>query len=229
MKAMKFSSDNFQFHKYTQKPLENLNIELTSKCALKCHRCARTLHKGTYRITDLPLNLIKERLHSDILKHLDFVDLSGNYGDPIYYKDFFKALEFFKSNNCAIYMETNASGKNKKFWEKTVSILDNLDTITFSVDGLKDTNSIYRINAKWDSIQQAMEVVSKSPVQSHWKFIVFKHNQHQIKAAEELSKHIGISRFILVKSSLFGEGFLQFRRGGSSYAGRKMGQILSEK
>lgn len=204
---MSFSSDNFKFHQYTHKSIENLNIELTSKCALGCQRCARTLHKGTYRITDIPLNLIKKRLHSDMLRNLDFIDLSGNYGDPIYYKDFFKALEFFKSNNCKVYIETNASGKDKIFWEQTVSILDSADIITFSVDGLEDTNSIYRMNAKWNDIQQAMKIVSASPIQAHWKFIVFKHNQHQIKKAKELSQDIGVSRFILVKSALFGEGF----------------------
>ena len=199
--------NTFQFHQYTHKPLEILNIELTSKCNLKCQRCARTLHKGTYRITDLPLNLIKKRLHPNILRRLKYVDLSGNYGDPIYYKDFFEAIKFFKSQHCKIYIETNGSGKSKSFWEKTISILDDTDIITFSVDGLKDTNSIYRVNANWESIQQAVKIVSKSRVQAYWKFIVFKHNQNQIKEAKELSEKIGVDRFVLVKSHLFGKSF----------------------
>lgn len=207
MQTMQSLSDTLSFSQYKYKPFENLNIELTSKCILKCPRCARTLHKGAYRITDLPLDLIKKRLHADILKKLSFVDLSGNYGDPIYHKQFFDVLEYFKSHQCRIYIETNGSGKDKNFWEKAISILDNTDVITFSVDGLKDSNSTYRIKAKWDSIQQAMEIVSQSPTQAHWKFIIFKHNQHQIKEAQKFAKVLGISRFIIVKSTLFGKDF----------------------
>ena len=197
------------FYQYSlHKPLENLNLELTSKCALKCLRCARTLHKGTYSITELPLDLIKKRLHLDILKGLSFVDLSGNYGDPIYHKHFLEVLKYLKSQNCPVYIETNGSGKNTNFWKSAASILDDKDVITFSVDGLKDTNSIYRVNSKWDSIQQAMEIVSKSKARADWKFIVFKHNQHQVEKAKQLSKHLGMSHFIIVKSALFGQGFL---------------------
>ena len=202
---MHSSFNTFKFYKY--KPLESLHIELTSKCALKCLRCSRTIKKGTYRIKDLPLDLIRKRLHANILKGVNFIQLAGNYGDPIYYKHFFEVLEYLKSHHCRIYIETNGSGKNASFWKQIISTLDNTDVISFSVDGLKDTNSIYRVNSKWDSIQKAMEIVSQSQVQAYWKFIIFKHNQHQIKEAQEFSNHLGISRFIIVKSALFGKHF----------------------
>ena len=198
---------SMNFYQYSSKPLNNLELELTSKCALKCLRCARTLQKGTYNITELPLNIIKKRLHSDILKGLNSITLSGNYGDPIYHKHLPDILKYLKSQNCKIDMETNGSGKKTNFWKEITSILDSKDSITFSVDGLKDTNHIYRINSKWDSIQQAMEIVSKSKVQTDWKFIVFKHNQHQIEKAQQFAKSLGIFHFIIVKSSLFGETF----------------------
>ena len=96
------------FRQYsTHKALESLNVELTSKCALKCLRCARTLHKGTYKITELPLDLIKRKLQKDILKDLSFVDLSGNYGDPIYHKHFLAILKYLKLHSCPVYIETN--------------------------------------------------------------------------------------------------------------------------
>ena len=198
-----------EFQKYSkEKPLESLNLELTSKCALKCPRCARTLDKGNYKITELPLDLIKQRLQSDILKDLNYIDLSGNYGDPIYHTKFLDILRYLKSQNSQqIYIETNGSGKNVNFWKEVISILDDKDVVTFSVDGLEDTNSIYRINSKWDSIYSAMEIVSKSKIQTDWKFIVFKHNEHQIEKARQFSKQLGISYFIVVKSTIFGKSF----------------------
>ena len=49
----------------------------------------------------------------------------------------------------------------------------------FSVDGLKDTNHIYRKNVKWDKIQANMDTYLAGPGIMHWDFIVFKHNFHQ--------------------------------------------------
>ena len=191
----------------SDKAPEFLNLELTSKCHLKCPRCARLMHKGSYKITELPLDLIKKRVQLNE-KRGGYIDLSGNYGDPIYHSQFLEILKYFKSQKGTIYIETNGSGKSSTFWKTVVSILDDRDTVTFSVDGLKNTNSLYRVNSKWDSIQEAMEVVSESKVNADWKFIVFKHNQHQIEQAQNLAKQLGMSRFIIVKSHLFGGGFI---------------------
>ncbi|MDE0092231.1 MAG: radical SAM protein [Oligoflexia bacterium] len=196
------------FSSISYKSLTCIELELTSKCALKCPRCSRTEYKGVYSITDMPLDLIKKRIHSDSLKKFSDIILSGNYGDPIYHDHFLEVLKYLKSQNYRIEIETNASGKDTNFWKIVTSILDDKDVITFSVDGLKDTNSIYRINSKWDSIQQAMEIACKSRVQTEWKFIVFKHNQHQIEEAMSFAKSIGISEFVIVKSKLFGEIYL---------------------
>ena len=199
-----------EFYKYSKdKNLESLNIELTSKCTLKCPRCTRTTDKGNYKITELPLDLITQRLKKDIIKDLKYIDLSGNYGDAIYHTKFLDILRYLKSQNSKeIYIETNGSGKSINFWKEVTSILDDRDIVTFSVDGLENTNSIYRINSKWNSIYSAMEILSKSKVQVDWKFIVFKHNQHQIEKAQQLSKQLGISNFIIVKSKLFGGVYL---------------------
>ena len=72
--------------------------------------------------------------------------------------------------------------------------------ITFSIDGLEDTNHIYRINAKWESIMEAIETVHENKINTTWKFIVFKHNQHQIKDAEQFSRKLGFKNFKLIKS-----------------------------
>lgn len=46
----------------------------------------------------------------------------------------------------------------------------------------------------------AIEVVTEYDINTTWKFIVFKQNEHQIKEAEQLSKTLGIKKFKLVKS-----------------------------
>ena len=48
-----------------------------------------------------------------------------------------------------------------------------------------------------------MEIVGKSMVTSAWKFIIFNHNEHQVEEAERLAKKLGITRFRVVKSSIW--------------------------
>ena len=65
---------------------------------------------------------------------------------------------------------------------------------------MEDTNHLYRKNAKWNSIIDAIDVVTKFTINTTWKYIVFKHNQHQIEEAKLISKTLGIKNFQLEKS-----------------------------
>jgi MoaA/NifB/PqqE/SkfB family radical SAM enzyme len=175
------------------------HIEPTSKCILECPLCDRTWFYEKF----------KKRLSHEInIEHLlnffkgtsPFVSMCGNNGDPIYHSEFHKLCIGLKKINSTIEITTNGSGKKKEWWEKLCSILSNNDNITFSIDGLEDTNHLYRVNAKWNSIMQAIHTVTKHNIDTTWKFIVFKHNQHQIEDAKKLSQELGIRNFEVVLS-----------------------------
>lgn len=176
----------------------SFHIEPTSKCTLECPLCDRTWFYETFK---------KRNLHEINIDHLvDFVgvnaniNMCGNNGDPIYHSKFHTLCQKLKDNNCKIDITTNGSAKSKKWWKKLNDILDENDTVTFSIDGLEDTNHLYRKNAKWKSIMNAVEVLQKRRCNMHWKFIVFKHNQHQIKQAKELSVKLNFDSFRLEHS-----------------------------
>tara|TARA_X000001382_G_scaffold117764_1_gene97603 strand:+ start:1095 stop:1880 length:786 start_codon:yes stop_codon:yes gene_type:complete len=128
------------------------------------------------------------------------ITMCGNNGDPIYHSDFLNLCKKLKNNNCKITIITNGSSKTKQWWKALNDLLDEHDTLTFSIDGLKDTNHIYRKNAKWESIMNAIDVFSNRKCKLVWKFIVFKHNQHQIKEAKELSTELKFNFFKLEHS-----------------------------
>lgn len=171
----------------------SFHIEPTSKCTLECPLCSRTWFYETFK---------KRNLHEVNVDHLvDFVGpnarvhMCGNHGDPIYHSKFIEMCRKFKDNNCQIQITTNGSSKTKKWWQELNSVLDKHDCVIFSIDGLEDTNHIYRINAKWKSIMDAVQVLQKRQCEMKWKFIVFKHNQHQIEEAKELSEKLGFDQF----------------------------------
>jgi MoaA/NifB/PqqE/SkfB family radical SAM enzyme len=177
----------------------DFHIEATSKCTLECPLCDRTWFYEKFK---------KRNLHEiDIDNLVSFVgpnarvNFCGNNGDPIYHSKFIEMCRRLKDNNCKISITTNGSAKTKKWWTELNSVLDEDDKITFSIDGLEDTNHIYRKNAKWKSIMTAIKVFAERKCQLHWKFIVFKHNQHQIKDAKELSIKLKFNLFRLEHSS----------------------------
>ena len=176
----------------------NFHVEPTSKCTLECPLCSRTWFYETFK---------KRNLHEININHLaDFVGsnakihMCGNNGDPIYHSKFIQLCRRLKDIDCEIYITTNGSAKPKSWWEQLNSVLDHNDKIRFSIDGLENTNHIYRKNAKWKSIMDAVKTLRNSKCIKEWKFIVFKHNQHQIQDAEMLSKKLGFDQFRLERS-----------------------------
>ena len=70
-----------------------------------------------------------------------------------------------------------------------------LDYCVFSIDGLEDTNHIYRRNVKWNKIMEnAMSFISTG-ASAHWDMLVFEHNKHQVEEAKELAKEMGFTWF----------------------------------
>ena len=175
------------------------HIEPTSKCILECPLCDRTWFYKKFK---------KRELHEINIDHLlKFfngksynIRLMGNNGDPIYHSKFHMLCSKLKQINCKISITTNGSKKSAEWWKKLGSILTPTDKITFSIDGLQDTNKIYRINSKWDSIINGFKIIKEHNIKTEWKFIVFRRNQHQIEEAEKLSKELGFDEFNLEKS-----------------------------
>ena len=77
-------------------------------------------------------------------------------------------------------------------------------SMIFSIDGLEDTNHIYRKNSNWASIMKAVEIITSVPKQHRpyleWKYLVFPYNEHQVDEARTLAKNIGFDQFLPYKS-----------------------------
>jgi MoaA/NifB/PqqE/SkfB family radical SAM enzyme len=185
--------------------VRSFNIEPTNRCVLACAECARTGNDFIRRNpADIPLAVLRNAFPLD--RRADFaglkVNLCGAVGDAIYHKDLHGVLSYLKQAGLRVELETNGSFRSPEWWEKTHAILTEEDQITFSVDGLADTNHIYRKNARWSDIEWAMRY-SAARLRVSWKFIVFRHNEHQLDAVRALAAEIGVRSIIFKKSSRF--------------------------
>ncbi len=178
------------------------HIEPTSRCTLECPGCDRTWYRNTFSkqiIQDIDVTALTNFFSVNNFLGSQ-IRLCGNNGDPIYHPKFISLLESLKSQNHSVRIHTNASAKTEKFWQQVCDCLDHKDQIVFAIDGLKDTNHLYRKNSNWQQIMMAVNTVVGCGINTEWQFIVFKQNQHQIQQAQTLSKQLGIKNFRVHKS-----------------------------
>lgn len=122
------------------------HVEATSKCTLGCPLCDRTWFYDTFGVRllhEINIDHLYDFFNTKEYKKINFC---GNNGDPIYHSKFVDLCEKLKSVQSDISITTNGSARSKKWWSDFVSVLTDRDTIKFSIDGLEDTNHIYRKN-----------------------------------------------------------------------------------
>jgi hypothetical protein len=70
-----------------------------------------------------------------------------------------------------------------------------MDYVVFSIDGLEDTNHLYRRNVHWDKVMANTSAFINAGGSAHWDMLIFKHNEHQLDDAEELARNMGFTWF----------------------------------
>lgn len=172
--------------------------------------CARNVLGGEDNphlpLVDLSLADVKTIFPPQFVAQLDKVFACGNYGDPIAAPDLLEVLQYFREANPKIRLglNTNASARRPEWWAKLGALLSGKgDYCKFGIDGLADTNHLYRKGTNFDKIiENAKAFISAGGV-AHWDYIVFKHNEHQIEEAEALSKELGFQKFQVKKTGRF--------------------------
>jgi wyosine [tRNA(Phe)-imidazoG37] synthetase (radical SAM superfamily) len=185
--------------------INGFHIEPTNMCTLKCAGCARTRF-----IQQWPSHWKNYNIDPDALfKFLD-IDLTGKtfmlcgtYGDPIYYPKLIELVKGIKQRGAFVKINTNGSYQKTEWWQELCELLAAQDQIVFSIDGIPENFTQYRVNADWESIKKGLDVCVASSCSTVWKYIVFKYNQHDIESAKELSTKIGVDIFKVEYSDRF--------------------------
>jgi MoaA/NifB/PqqE/SkfB family radical SAM enzyme len=183
---------------------KNLHIGLTNRCRLLCPECPRNEPGAKYihSMFDMEPDQFKKFLETCEPETILFC---GNWGDPIYAKNFIELVEDIKLKfpKCKIFIHTNGSGKSVQWWERLMSVLNENDNLIFSIDGLPHNYNLYRINSHWDDVKTAIDtcISTKKKLNKStkiiWKYLAFSYNQDDIIEAYKLSKEIGFNDFWL--------------------------------
>lgn len=104
------------------------------------------------------------------------------------------------NKNLRLGIHTNGSlGRTETYKDLAKTV----DFIAFGIDGLEDTNHLYRKNTDWNTIISNAKTFINHGGIAYWDFIVFRHNEHQVDAAKELSHTIGFREFNVKKTARF--------------------------
>jgi hypothetical protein len=158
--------------------------------------------------TQFFLDDVKQYFPDSFLKRLNRVDFCGNFGDPCIARDFYKICEFFISNyKITIKVSTNGAMRSPAWWQKLGTLFANTDSwLEFHIDGLRDTNRLYRIGANWDKIMANAQAFISGGARTEWYYILFKHNQHQVGEAKKKAREMGFDKFVIVETGRFPYG-----------------------
>jgi MoaA/NifB/PqqE/SkfB family radical SAM enzyme len=145
-------------------------------------------------MTELSFNWLVKAIPAGYLKELTNIRLCGTYGDPCMHKDFIEIVKWLQASTTAtISINTNGSLRSKKWWAQLGSIMRDTDYVVFGVDGLYDTNHLYRKNTNFNKIIDNARSFIDGGGNAIWKFILFKHNEHQIDDIIQLSQQLGFA------------------------------------
>ena len=182
-----------------------IEIELSTKCSVSCPCCPRQSNWHDRNIWNT--GFIDKNVAINLIKNTNYktYNLVGAYGDCIYHPDFHEIVSVLLDRKVKCMIETNGSHRSTEWWNKTASLnWHRAACFRFSIDGMSDTNHIYRRNSKWETILDGIKTIASLPrdkrPQLSWKYLVFPYNEHQVDDARLLAKELGFDEFYPVKS-----------------------------
>jgi MoaA/NifB/PqqE/SkfB family radical SAM enzyme len=195
---------------YNLSQIGRLHIELSSRCNASCPACSRNLAGGptspNLEITELTYNDIVNFFPEKFLKNIIGINFCGNVGDPGMAVDLLPILEYFQKHGkqyIAQQVRTNGGMRSTDFWkdmgkffaaaprQPNISHSFYYPGVVFSVDGLEDTNHIYRRGVRWDRLMANMEAYASTGAFGIWEWLIFEHNQHQVEEARKIAEKLG--------------------------------------
>jgi MoaA/NifB/PqqE/SkfB family radical SAM enzyme len=195
-----------------------LQFEISSNCNAQCPGCARNLfvpsddpdvntditniqiitHPDIPKNVYLDLEVFKGIFSDRVKQKLGFIEFIGSIDDPLMHPQFLEMLEFITNSVPGVrtVIHSNASLRTPEYFTEMAKILKGSShKFAFSIDGLEDTNHLYRRNTKWNKIIENARAFISAGGNASWQYLIFPWNQHQVDDAKSMAKEMGFTDF----------------------------------
>ena len=189
-----------------------IHWEPSDKCNAACPMCPRYTDDG-FEIDGLvkkewTLESFRKAFDEDfITRYLKKILACGNYGDPCACREFVDIYEYVRSvsPHIGLACNTNGSLRTPDWWRRLGAVMteeqNSGNYCTFSIDGLEDTNHLYRRRTNFKKIMENAQAFIDAGGIAHWDFIVFEHNEHQVEEAKNLAIKMGFKNFNIKRTT----------------------------
>lgn len=185
--------------------IRTLQIEITSYCNAKCPHCPRFDNDGflsdSLLLQHWDMEKIIKNLEIDKLTSLERIVIEGDKGDPVMHPKLYDlVLHLSQSPSQAIIeLTTNGSIQKPDWWARLAKIPNVV--VRFSIDGLADTNHLYRVGVNFDRIVDNVLAFTSAGGDAIMKTLLFAHNEHQIEDIKKFSEQMGFFALSFVKGA----------------------------
>ena len=194
---------------YRYQDIKTIHLEVTQNCQASCPMCDRNMNgegiNPHINLDELSVEDCKNIFSPDFIAQLNTMYMCGNLGDPIVARDTLEIFKYFRKHNSNMWlsMNTNGGAKSEGWWSELANVFGRMGAVIFSVDGLRDTNHLYRQGVVWDNIERNMKAFIAAGGRARWDYLIFEHNQHQVEEAEALANAWGCEKFMKKKTGRF--------------------------
>jgi MoaA/NifB/PqqE/SkfB family radical SAM enzyme len=183
-----------------------VHLEVTARCNASCPMCPRNQGGGppnpNLPIHELSLGDVERIFAPGFVGQLRKLYLCGNFGDPAAAADGLPILRYLRAHGPRLDLGIHSNGgvRGAEWWRAIAPIVS---SCRFGIDGLEDTNHLYRQGVRWGALMRNVEAFIAAGGAAEWVFLVFRHNQHQVEEARRRSEAMGFRRFTIKSTSRF--------------------------
>jgi radical SAM protein with 4Fe4S-binding SPASM domain len=178
-------------------------LESGNSCNLRCPLCPTT-----FREKEIPRGTLSLDSAKKIIGQFPaLLDLNlAIWGEPLLNKEIFDIIKYARSKKIDVLIQSNFSLTHFDEAMAQELIDSDLNRLQLSIDGASQkTYEVYRRRGDFETVIHNIELLrrlqveqKKSRPQITWKFVVNKHNEHEVRKAEERTKQLGVE-FIVVE------------------------------
>jgi MoaA/NifB/PqqE/SkfB family radical SAM enzyme len=188
------------FHREKGKSFSAWQIELTTRCPLRCKMCIRA-GSADWQYQDMPFEDFKKIL--PYLKDVENVVLEG-WGESLLYKDLAECIRLIKKEGPQVGFVTSGKGLTENRASELVQA--GVHFVGFSIAGTTpETHDAIRVNSHLPEVLGAVRLFQEAKARQgllrpkiHFVFLMVKDNIHEVPFIPSFATEMGIEEVILI-------------------------------
>jgi radical SAM protein with 4Fe4S-binding SPASM domain len=173
----------------------SIMIELTNHCNINCITCAREYAFGEMMDKGFMDFGKFKKIIDEVYPYVDSIGLTG-LGETFLYKHFKEAVDYIRSKSKGIIISCSINAHLKSTIEIAKSVINKIDTIQISIDGIGEVYNTVRKKADYnfffENVKQIVASAKGSSTDIMFNMVVLKENYYQMTDMLNLANELGI-------------------------------------